>query len=122
MFGTSFRLLILLAGMAWWLAGPGLLTAGEKKQPTKRPNILILYSDDQRHDTIAALGNKVIKTPNLDRLVKRGLAFTHTFVTVPVCTPSRAELLTGRSAFRNGVRFFNQKIQPDLPLLPEVLR
>src|SRR5262249_51485779 len=87
----------------------------------KRPNILILLSDDQRHDTIAALGNKVIKTPNLDRLVRRGLTFTHTFVTVPVCTPSRAELMTGRCAFRNGVRFFSQKMQPGLPTLAEVL-
>jgi len=97
--------------------------AGDKSKPAgqKRPNVLILYSDDQRFDTIGALGNKVIKTPNLDRLVKRGFAFTHNFVTVPVCTPSRAELLTGRVAFRNGVRFFNQKIHPDLPLLSHVL-
>jgi len=52
----------------------------------KRPNILLLFTDQQRHDTIAALGNPVIKTPNLDRLVHEGTAFTHAYTPSPVCT------------------------------------
>jgi arylsulfatase A-like enzyme len=104
--------------LALWLA-QGLAAWAAQDRPRRPPNVLILYSDDQRHDTIAALGNKHIRTPNLDRLVKNGFTFTHTFVTVPVCTPSRAELLTGRCAFRNGVRFFAQKVQPDLPQLQQ---
>src|SRR5437868_150042 len=94
------RRLFLLAVLCAALA-PLPSRAGEPAGPRKRPNILLLYSDDQRFDTVAALGNKVIRTPNLDRLVKRGFTFRRTFVTVPVCTPSRAELMTGRSAFRN---------------------
>lgn len=59
------------------------------------PNIIIIYTDQQRYNTIRALGNSHIKTPNLDRLVKNGVAFTHSFVNVPVCAPSRWSLMTG---------------------------
>ena len=68
-----------------------------------KPNVLILFTDDQRFDTIAALGNRVVKTPNLDRLVKRGVAFTHAHIPGgncgAVCCPSRAMLHTGRTLF-----------------------
>jgi arylsulfatase A-like enzyme len=80
---------------------PDILLAQEK---TKRPNILFLFSDDQRADTIAALGNPHIRTPNLDKLVKRGTAFTRAYcmgaMQGAVCVPSRAMLLSGRSLFR----------------------
>ena len=62
----------------------------------KRPNILWLCSDQQRYDTIHALGNEYIDTPNLDRLCARGVAFTHAYVQNPVCTPSRASFLSGK--------------------------
>lgn len=69
----------------------------------KKLNIIVLLSDDQRHDTIAALGNKDIITPNLDALVKNGTAFTqaHVFggLSGAICQPSRAMLLTGRTLF-----------------------
>ena len=65
------------------------------------PNIVFIFADDQRADTIAALGNPVIKTPNLDRLVKRGVAFTRAYMQGgnggATCVPSRAMLLSGRS-------------------------
>ena len=65
------------------------------------PNVVFIFADDQRADTIAALGNPVIKTPNLDRLVKRGVAFTRAYMQGgnqgATCVPSRAMLLSGRS-------------------------
>ena len=61
-----------------------------------RPNILWFCTDQQRYDTIHALGNPHINTPNLDRLVEEGVAFTHAFCQSPICTPSRASFLTGR--------------------------
>lgn len=61
-----------------------------------RPNILWFCTDQQRFDTINALGNPHIRTPNLDRLVAEGAAFTHAFCQSPICTPSRASFLTGR--------------------------
>lgn len=70
----------------------------------KTPNILVLFTDDQRFDTIGALGNKEIKTPNMDWLVENGTAFTHAHIpggtAEAVCMPSRAMLNTGRTLFR----------------------
>ena len=68
----------------------------------ERPNVLFLISDDQRPDTIAALGNEIINTPHLDRLVREGTTFTRAIVAVPICVASRAEILTGRDGLRNG--------------------
>jgi arylsulfatase A-like enzyme len=68
----------------------------------RAPNILLLVTDDQRLDTIGALGNAHIKTPNLDQLASRGLVFTRATCAHPLCYPSRAELLTGCTGFRNG--------------------
>ena len=60
------------------------------------PNILWFCADQQRFDTVQALGNPHIRTPNLDRLAAEGVAFTHAFCQSPICTPSRASFLTGR--------------------------
>ena len=59
------------------------------------PNILWLCTDQQRYDTIGALGNPHVSTPNIDRLVREGVAFTHAYCQSPICTPSRASFLTG---------------------------
>ncbi|MEZ0385730.1 MAG: sulfatase-like hydrolase/transferase, partial [Verrucomicrobium sp.] len=68
-----------------------------------RPNILFLFSDDQRADTIGALGNPGWQTPNLDRLVKEGTAFSRAYCMGSqqgaVCVPSRAMLMTGRGLY-----------------------
>src|SRR5436853_4631419 len=58
------------------------------------PNVLLLIADDQRPDTIHALGNSVIDTPNLDRLVTEGSSFTRAIAAIPHCMPSRAEIMT----------------------------
>jgi len=69
-----------------------------------RPNILFLLSDDHRADGGAALGNPHVKTPALDKLVERGMSFTHAYVMGAmegaVCLPSRSMIQTGRSLFR----------------------
>jgi arylsulfatase A-like enzyme len=62
----------------------------------RAPNILWICTDQQRHDTIAALGNEYIRTPHIDRLVREGTAFSHAFCQSPICTPSRSSFLTGR--------------------------
>lgn len=70
---------------------------------TKKPNILFILTDDQRFDTIHALGNPQIHTPNLDRLAARGTAFTHAHIpggtSGAVCMPSRAMINSGRTLF-----------------------
>jgi arylsulfatase len=69
---------------------------------SERPNILILHTDQQRFDTIAALGADHMHTPNIDRLVKQGTAFRHAYSSTPVCQPARHDLLTGVSGRRHG--------------------
>jgi len=86
-----------------------------------RPNILLLVADDQRPDSIAALRNPHIQTPNLDGLVRRGTVFTRATCAHPLCYPSRAELLTGCTGFRNGT-FSELKLNPGVPLWPQVMR
>jgi arylsulfatase A-like enzyme len=75
----------------------------EAPTPSMRPNVLVLLSDDQRADTIAALGNPYVRTPNLDRLVRQGTVFTRAYcmgsMQGAVCVPSRAMLLSGRTLF-----------------------
>ena len=86
-----------------------------------RPNILWICTDQQRFDTIAAMGNKHIRTPNLDRLAAEGVAFSHAFCQSPVCTPSRASFLTGRYPRTTGARQNGQAIPADEVLLPRML-
>lgn len=64
-------------------------------EPVSRPNILLIMTDQQRFDTIRALGFSHVDTPNLDRLVNEGTSFNQCYVTAPSCAPSRASLFTG---------------------------
>ena len=89
-----------------------------------RPNILFFFTDDQRFDTINALGNPHIHTPNINRLVERGTAFTRAHImggtSQAVCMPSRAMLHTGRSLF--SIQEQGQTIDPDHVMLGEALQ
>ena len=80
------------------------LAAAAQGAETARPNVLFIFADDQRADTIAALGNAHIQTPSLDRLVRRGVSFNRAYMqggmNGATCVPSRAMLLSGRSLFR----------------------
>jgi arylsulfatase A-like enzyme len=81
------------------------------------PNIVFIFADDQRADTIAALGNPVIKTPNLDRLVRRGVAFNRAYMQGgnqgATCVPSRAMLLSGRSLAQIDERLLKHQTWPN---------
>ncbi|MEM7531702.1 MAG: sulfatase-like hydrolase/transferase [Chloroflexota bacterium] len=79
---------------------------------SKKPNILILFTDMQRADTIHALGNETIKTPYLDRLVAEGTTFTNCFSPSPVCTPARCCMHYGLYPQKTGL-FANGKMMDD---------
>lgn len=85
-------------------------------------NIVILYADDWRHDTLGCAGNPVVKTPNLDRLADEGLRFTHACVTTAICGVSRASLLTGQWMSRHGNPSFAMFKTPWKDTFPGVLR
>ncbi|MDG1893668.1 MAG: sulfatase-like hydrolase/transferase [Fuerstiella sp.] len=77
------------------------------------PNILWLCTDQQRFDTIHSLGNDLIRTPNIDRLVEDGVSFTQAYCQSPVCSPSRASFLTGRYPRTTRCRQNGQTIPAD---------
>jgi arylsulfatase A-like enzyme len=106
------RFVIVAAGLLAW----GAQVHAEK--PKAPPNVLFLFSDDQRSDTIAALGNKHIHTPNLDRLVHEGTSFTRAYCMGAqqgaVCVPSRAMLMSGRTLFRVDTNLKGQTTWPEM--------
>jgi arylsulfatase A-like enzyme len=83
-----------------------------------RPNILFLFADDQRADTIAAWGNQFIQTPTLDRLVARGYSFRNNYCfgsnSGAVCVPSRAMLMSGRTWLDVPLNLNGAKLLPEL--------
>lgn len=88
----------------------------------KPMNVVWFCTDQQRWDTINSLGNHYLKTPNIDKLVKEGVAFTRAYTQAPICTPSRSCFLTGRyprttKAFYNG----NDNYSKDEKLVTKIL-
>jgi len=69
----------------------------------ERPNFIFILTDDQRHDAMGCAGNPLIHTPNIDSLAARGVRFEKAFVTLSICSPSRAACLTGRYGSATGV-------------------
>ncbi|MDT8392001.1 MAG: sulfatase-like hydrolase/transferase [Lentisphaeria bacterium] len=92
-----------------------------------RPNVLFILSDDQQHDTIHALGNNAIQTPNIDSLARNGVAFRNTYImgasSPGVCSPSRACLLTGRTLWNiENQDIWGYEMSEQFKTLPEVFR
>ena len=89
-----------------------------------KPNILILLTDDQSFNTINALGNKEVNTPNIDKLVSNGLTFTHAYImgsfSGAVCMPSRAMLMTGQ--YLQKLDKVQGAIGENIKTMPEVLK
>lgn len=87
-----------------------------------KPNILWFCTDQQRFDTIGALGNPHVQTPTLDKLVEQGVTFTNTYCQSPICTPSRASFMTGQypSLARN-TRNGNDTFPTDVPLISKLI-
>ena len=93
---------ILVASAALILAPPAIVSANERQEPTKKPNIILILTDDQGYGDISAHGNPVLKTPHLDKLRGDSVRFTDFHVS-PTCSPTRSALMTGRHEFKNGV-------------------
>ena len=90
--------------------------------PSKPLNIVVLYADDWRHDTLGAAGHPVVKTPHLDQLATEGMRFTHNCVTTAICGVSRATLLTGQWMSRHGNPAFAMFTTPWAETYPGLLR
>jgi len=85
-------------------------------------NIVMLYADDWRHDTLGVAGNPIVKTPNLDRLASEGMRFTSNCVTTSICGVSRATLFTGQWMSRHENKAFGPFKTPWAETYPGLLR
>lgn len=98
---------------------PAILRSSRK--PGDKPNLLVLWTDQQRADTMAAYGNPRYRVPTLNRLAAESVVFERCYVTQPVCTPSRSSVMTGLWPHRNGCVRNNIPLKPDAKTLPELL-
>ncbi len=94
------RVILYLAGL---IAGCLLSSTSQAEQAARRPNVILFVTDDQGTLDMNCYGAKDLLTPTMDALAKRGLRFTQFYVNAPVCSPSRAGILTGRDHTRAGV-------------------
>jgi len=92
-----------------------------ENSPVRKPNILFLWTDQQRFDTLAAYGNLQIRTPNLNALAQQSCVFEKAYVTQPICTASRSSVMTGLWPHQNGCFHNNYPLSEDIPCLPGLL-
>ncbi len=91
-------------GLLGWLALALLgLNAGRGLADPVRPNFILIVTDDQRYDMLGCTGHPAAKTPNIDRLAREGALFRRFYDATPLCSPSRASILTGHYPHKHGV-------------------
>ncbi|UCH64257.1 MAG: sulfatase-like hydrolase/transferase [Fidelibacterota bacterium] len=90
-------------------------------QRPDRPNLLFIWTDQQRADTMEVYGNTKIHAPNLNRLAAESIVFQKAYVTQPVCTPSRSSVVTGLWPHTTGCTANNIPLPEDTPCFPELL-
>ncbi|KAB8169948.1 sulfatase-like hydrolase/transferase [Streptomyces sp. 3MP-14] len=121
--------------VAGLVAAPGPASAAELAAPRGRPgrrppNVVFVSIDDLGWDELGAYGNTFNETPHLDRLAREGVRFTSAYAAAPLCSPTRAALVTGRYPARSGITDFlrgeaaasDKHLSPDIPTVPDVLR
>lgn len=109
-------------------AHPGLIDdglrqseKGNKNMSSSKPNILLLYTDQQRFDTIGAGGNELIRTPALDKLCSTGIRFDRAYTPSPVCVSARFSFLTGLYPHRNGCADNGHPMNQSIPTIAGML-
>jgi uncharacterized sulfatase len=110
---------------AAFLAVPGC-TSTARQLTTEaykhKPNIVLFLADDQGIDDVGCYGNKVVRTPNIDRLAEEGPRFNLAFIPTAMCSPSRSALYTGLYPHRNGCHPNHSNIKPGVKTLPHYLK
>ena len=111
---TTRRQCVIVAAIAW-LAACHLLD--ELAGAEAKPNIVLIFTDDQQFNALAANGNPIIQTPTMDWIASMGVRFTQARAALPVCSPSRATILTGQYNQTNGVENLGDSIKATSPRL-----
>ncbi len=86
-----------------------------------KPNVVFIFSDQQRSDTMRCYGNDWIETPNLNALASQSFVFRNAYVTQPVCTPARASILTGLYPHTAGPTVNQIALPPKVPTMAEMV-
>jgi arylsulfatase A-like enzyme len=102
-----FGMRVLAAACVWLGTWPGAAAGadngGAPNPAARRPNLLVIMADDLGWMDLRVQGNRLLETPNLDRLAAQGMRFTDAYAAAPVCTPTRAAMMTGKSPARLGI-------------------
>src|SRR5262245_57911184 len=104
---TNWRAIVVAFVALSGVAAEAQAPRGSETLPAKRPNILLIFSDDHAYQAISAYNDprRLIETPHLDRIAREGMRFDRCLVTNSICGPSRATVLTGKYSHING--FYN---------------
>lgn len=102
------------------LAGAPAILRGARR-PGDKPNLLFLWTDEQRADTMAAYGNARFKVPAMNQLAAGSIVFDRAYVSQPVCTPSRSTVMTGLWPHQNGCGSNNVPLPAEMKTFPELL-
>ncbi len=113
----------MLAGVGGGAASALNTQDASSRQSQSKPNVVLYVADETRWDFIRAYGlNPSARTPNLDKVFERGVTFTSAVTNQPLCSPSRACMMTGRYATETDVWTLNRQLRHDLPTLATELR
>ena len=110
----------LMRAVLFWTLGAslGLLGPGRADEPARRPDVVLFLADDLSWADCSPFGGKDVPTPNMERLARAGMTFSHAFVASPSCAPSRAALLTGLDPIRNGAMLNHARPKAGIKLWP----
>lgn len=112
--------IVLAAALALLTLGPSV---GCQSQEETRPNIIVIITDDHRHDFLGSVSPEFVRTPNLDRLAAEGVRFSNAFVTTSLCSPARASYLTGVYAHQHQVLWNEDRdLESDTPTFAQHLQ
>lgn len=118
--GCYFKCGALVALGLWLLGMP--CRANEVSSSPRRPNIILIMTDDQGWGQTGYYNHSILKTPNLDAMATNGLRFDRFYAAAPVCSPTRASVLTGRSNDRTGVPTHGYALRLQEKTLPVALK
>jgi len=106
------------AGLGWAATAFGANTP----PPKKRPNFIFVITDDISPEDLGCYGNKVIKTPNIDALSKKGVRFTNAYLSISSCSPTRCSIITGRYPHNTGAAELHTPLPGGQVMFPKLLR
>lgn len=94
----------------------------DSKDPDHRPNILLIFTDQQNNRAMSAAGNPYLKTPNMDQLAREGIMFTRAYCTSPVCGPARSSIISGRMPHETGVEWNGDSMKDEVVNAGQIFR